>query len=145
TGASRRVPIVRLPLDLLRQSAGEVTGFSSIEGLEREQELGALGVTDAPWLIPKRPDGIPTLSLRDLADDHVPAAALEGHIAVVAVGTGSAGVAPQELASSALPPAKSAAAALGGLMDGGRRRETPSIVAIAFVLLAGGFMWFARR
>ncbi|WP_437607313.1 hypothetical protein WMF20_41905 [Sorangium sp. So ce834] len=136
-------PVVRLPPGLLRVSAGEVVGFFSPGAEERAAELGALGVTAAPWVIKKAPQSVPAVSLRDLADGQVPVAALEGRVAVVAVGAG--GVPPQAVATSALPPAKGVAAVLGGLLDGGRRASAPAWVPALFVLAAGGLVGLARR
>ncbi|WP_437673601.1 hypothetical protein [Sorangium sp. So ce131] len=141
--ASAAAPVVRLPTGLLRLSAGEVVGFASPAAEERAAELGALGVTAAPWVIKKAPQSVPAVSLRALAEHQVPASALEGRVAVVAVGAG--GVPPQAIATSALPPAKGVAAVLGGLLEGGRRAEAPIWAAAACVLAAGGFVWLARR
>ncbi|AUX47340.1 hypothetical protein SOCE26_088590 [Sorangium cellulosum] len=141
--ASAAAPVVRLPTGLLRLSAGEVVGFASPAADERAAELGALGVTAAPWVIKKAPQSVPAVSLRALAEHQVPASALEGRVAVVAVGSG--GVPPQAIATSALPPAKGVAAVLGGLLEGGRRAAAPIWAAAACVLAAGGFVWLARR
>ncbi|MGK4001770.1 hypothetical protein WMF31_04030 [Sorangium sp. So ce1036] len=142
-GAAAAVPVARMPPALLRLSAGEVVGFASPAGDARAADLGALGVTAAPWVLKKAPQSVPAVSLSALAEGQVPATTLEGRVAVVGVGAG--GVAPQEVATSALPPAKGVAAVLGGLLDGGRRASAPTWVASAFVLLAGGFVWLARR
>ncbi|WP_434043340.1 MULTISPECIES: hypothetical protein [Sorangium] len=139
----RAAPVVRMPPGLLRLSAGEVVGFSPLAGEERAAELAALGVSAAPWVIKKAPQSVPAVSLSALAEGEVPASALAGRVAVVGVGSG--GVPPQAVATSALPPAKGVAAALGGLLDGGRRASAPAWAPALFVLLAGGFVWFARR
>ncbi|WP_437645937.1 hypothetical protein [Sorangium sp. So ce362] len=141
--AAGAAPVVRMPPGLLRLSAGEVVGFFPLAAEERAAELGALGVSAAPWVLKKAPQSVPAVSLRDLADGQVPAAALEGRVAVVGVGAG--GVAPQAVATSALPPAKGIAAVLGGLLDGGRRASAPIWAPALFVLLAGGLVWLARR
>ncbi|WP_437810810.1 hypothetical protein [Sorangium sp. So ce1078] len=141
--AAGAAPVVRMPPGLLRLSAGEVVGFFPLAAEPRAAELGALGVSAAPWVIKKAPQSVPAVSLRDLADGQVPATALEGRVAVVGVGAG--GVPPQAVATSALPPAKGIAAVLGGLLDGGRRAAAPAWVPALFVLLAGGLVWLARR
>ncbi|WP_437982100.1 hypothetical protein [Sorangium sp. So ce117] len=143
TSAAGAAPVVRMPPELLRLSAGDVVGFFPLAAGERAPELGALGVSAAPWVLKKAPQSVPAVSLRDLADGQVPASALEGRVAVVAVGAG--GVAPQAVATSALPPARGVAAVLGGLLDGGRRASAPAWVPALFVLLAGGLVRTARR
>ncbi|MCC6558943.1 MAG: hypothetical protein IT372_38945, partial [Polyangiaceae bacterium] len=76
--------------------------------------------------------GVPAVTLRDLADGRVPASVLEDRVALVAAGAGDAA-----RPAAAFGPAESAAAALGGLLEGGRRAESPRWVAPLLALLAG--------
>lgn len=129
-------PVAPLAIADLRVQSGAVVGFDQ----GAAASLGAFGLEPAAWVAPKAPLSVPVFSLRDLDGGAVPASALGDRVALVALAT-----AGSTNAASALPPGDGAASALGGLLDGGARREAPGWAAPLFVLAAGVLLRVAAR
>ncbi|WP_231511277.1 hypothetical protein [Chondromyces apiculatus] len=121
-------PNASLGVGSLHLRGGAVVGFTP----EAEGALGTLGLVPERWVTPH---AVPVMALGDLAQGAVPPEVLRGRVALVAMGT-----------SGALLPGDGAAALLGGLAEGGGRREAPFWAAPLFVLAAGALMrWASRR
>ncbi|AKT36861.1 hypothetical protein [Chondromyces crocatus] len=123
-------PVAPLAVSDLHLRGGSVVGF----GPGAAAAFGVFGQESSPWVMPRGRESVPVVSLGDLDRKAVPATVLRGRVALVAVGE-----------EGALPPGDGAAAALGGLLEGGARQEAPRWVAPLFVLAAGLSMRFAVR
>jgi hypothetical protein len=131
-------PVVRLPPEVLRIRGGQVAGFGPPDQAPGGSALRALGVADAPWVLPKAERSVPAITLAELIEGRLPPSVLHGRVVLVAAGAGVRGTSdPAGAAGAALGPAESAAAALGGLLEDGRRVESPRWAAPLLVLLAG--------
>jgi len=138
-------PVVALPLDDLRLRGTTVVGFEATSA----RSLGALGISSSPWVVPRAARSVPAVALRDLESGAVPASVLADRVALVAVGaaahlplTAAPGEAPPP---AALAPGDSAAATLGGLLEGGGRDVAPVWAAPLYVLAAGALIRLASR
>lgn len=139
-------PAVRLPPELLRVRGGDVVGLNSPDELPGADALRALGITAAPWVLPKAARSVPAIALDELTEGRLPPSVLEGRVVLVAASAGgTAGTEPAGTAAAALGPAASAAATLGGLVEGGGRAESPRWAAPLLVLLAGALVRASTR
>ncbi|UQA62890.1 hypothetical protein [Polyangium aurulentum] len=131
--------IETLPPGLLRISqTGAVLGFEAPPA--DKPLLASFGITEAKWVIPAPPTSVPSISLADLAAGRTPMSVAAGRVVVASLdspltnaATGDASVGTQ------------VASTLGGLLDGGVRREAPRWMSAVIAAAAMVLVTLARR
>jgi len=139
-GQSASVPMAELPASALRMDArGHVVGFRDPGPSAAGLSSMGLHLASAPWVIPAAPEGVPTVSLRDLDAGRIPLSILQGRVVVVGTETGL------DASEDGHPAAARAAGAISGLLAGDARTEAPLAATGLAAILLGSAMAFARR
>ncbi len=135
--------IQALPAGLVRLGArGTALGFEAPP--TDRPVLAALGIKEAPWIVPAPTESVPKVALADVAAGRTPLSVAAGRVVIAALDS------PFEvrITGASAPEASMGthvASALGGLLDGGARREAPRWLAALVASLAVVILAFVRR
>ncbi|MRG92370.1 hypothetical protein [Polyangium spumosum] len=132
-----------LPPGIVRRgSRGAAIGFAASPA--DRPALAALGIKEAPWIVPAPAESVPKVALADIAGGRTPHSVAAGRVVIAALDS------PFEPRASAQGAAATSmgthvASALGGLLDGGARREAPRWISALVAALSVVLLAFARR
>ena len=142
-GAPAASSIQVLPPGIVRRGAGGAAlGFSASPA--DRPALAALGIAEAPWIVPAPVESVPKVALADVVAGRTPYSIAAGRVVIVSLDS------PFEPRTSAVGSPEISmgthvASALGGLLDGGARREAPRWISALVASLAVLILAFIRR
>ncbi|MDC0748200.1 hypothetical protein [Polyangium mundeleinium] len=135
--------IQALPPGIVRLDArGAAVGFAAPPA--DRPALAALGIAEAPWIVPAPAESVPKVSLADVAAGRTPLSVAAGRVVIAAL---DSPFEPRTSAAGApeISMGTHVASALGGLLDGGARREAPRWISALIASLSVLILAFVRR